>query len=226
MKIKLSNQFGFTMLEIIIAVSILAAMAMTTTQITDSVLKTNDDVLARNELRHGMVTAISKMQDDLRMAFLVDKKYYGTDDFYKTSFTGTLTNLNFSTMSNVHYVKNKKDTDQVQVGYGVNANDHGYSSLTRRQTDYLTDKTESAGINFVLLDDVKDLRFSYYDSNKKTWEDEWDTESISSAGRLPSMVKIKLTVVGAPLSEDSEERDEFEYEIAVPIELYTTKLGS
>lgn len=222
----LLNAAGFTMLEIIIAISILAAMVLTMTQITNGIVKTNDDVTALNDQRHSVVLALSKISDDIRMAFLVDKKYYGTDQCFFTGFVGTSTSLNFSTLSNVHYVKNRRDTDQIQVGYSLISGEDGYSNLMRRQTDYLTDKLETGGNSFVLLDHVKEVRFEYYDANKKSWEQSLDTGSVSSAGTLPSMVRVYLTVVGSPISEDSDTREEMSYQLQVPIELYAIKIGA
>lgn len=224
-KIRTRNSSGFTLIEIIIAIGILAAMTVSMAEITDNIISSKDRSGKRAEARHSTSIALAKITDDVRMAFIADKKFQGQDSFYLTGFKANKTSLNFSTLSQIHYIKNNRDTNQVQVGYSLRKNDSGYYDLVRRQTDYLVDDLEQGGREFVLIKDVKDLEFEYYDSNKKDWKEEWDTESISFAGRLPQTVKIKITILGEKISEDEGDRNEFYYELMVPVEMYADKIS-
>jgi len=221
----IKNTHGFTLLEIIIAIGILAAMTMTMTDITTGIMFSKKRAEQRNETRHGVAIALSKISDDLKMAFQADKKFDGKDKSYKTGFVADTNKMNFSTMSNVHFVKNNRDTDQIHVGYFLVKNNEGNTDLVRRNTNHLTDDLEEGGQGFVLINDVKDFDLEYFDGNKKEWQDKWDTESISSAGKLPQIVKVKITVYGEPLLDDEDRRKEYFYELHVPIEMYNKKVS-
>lgn len=219
------NRKGFTLLEIIIAIGILAGMTMTMTDVTTGIMYSRKRAEERNESRHAVAIALSKISDDIKMAFQADKKFDGSEKYYKTGFIADSNKLNFSTMSNVHYVKNHKDTVQVQVGYSLSKNEEGGTDLIRRHTDHLTDDMESGGLNFVLIKDVKDFELEFYDANKKDWKTKWDTDSVSSAGKLPQIVKVKLTVYGEPELTDEDRKKEYYYEMQIPIEMYNKKVS-
>ncbi|MBF0106452.1 MAG: prepilin-type N-terminal cleavage/methylation domain-containing protein [Deltaproteobacteria bacterium] len=219
------NQKGFTLLEIIIAIGILAGMTLIISETIEGVMLTRKRTERKNETRHAVSIALAKMMDDLRTAFQAHQKFTGNADYYLTGFVGDTSSMNFSTMGNVHYVKNHKDTDQVQVGYSLEGNTRGSFDLVRRQTDHLTDKLDSGGKSFVLLPNVREFNLEYYDSNKESWEGQWDTESVSSAGRLPQVVKINMVVLGEPTNADEDEFKEYTYELWAPIEMYANKIN-
>jgi len=181
----------------------------------------NDD---RMQMHHTVSVAVNKITDDLRMAFIVDSKFQGKGSVYKTGFIGEETRMDFSTMSNVHFIKNKKDTDQVHVGYIAKKNAKGHLDLKRRQTDYLEDKINEGGQSQLLIKNMSQFALEYYDSNKEEWKKKWDTESISAAGKLPQIVKIKLGVL--QFFDDTEkEPKEHYYEFLAEIPMYKTKIS-
>src|SRR3989339_994656 len=161
---------GFTLLEIVIAMSILAVMMVSITQLTGSILVKKDRNEIRMQLQHQITVAITKITDDLHMAFLADSKFQGKDQKYKTGFVGKEDGVNFSTMSQVHFVKNKADTEQVAVGYFLEKNEADTFVLKRRQTDRLPEKLDVGGQAFALLRDVSQFSLEYFDANKKEWQ--------------------------------------------------------
>ena len=215
---------GFTLIEIIIAIGILAMMMFSISQITTGITTARDKAQARNEEKHTVILALTKMSDDLRAAFLTDKKFWGKDSFYKTGLVGDVTSINFSSLSNVHRVQDNRDTDQVDVGYSLERNDDGSYRLLRRSTDYLVDKLDEGGQSFVLLNAIKDIKFEYYNSNQKEWQATWDTESIETMGRLPQQVRVTLSLIGKSLDEDEEESQMHTFELVIPIEMYDKKI--
>jgi type II secretion system protein J len=221
----LKNDKGFTLIELIIAIGFLATIAVSVANMTNNIIGKKEIVEKQVRRRHTISIALSKMTDDIKMAFLAESTFQGKNSAYLTGFYADESSLNFSTMSNVHYIKNHRDTTQAQVGYSLVKNDNREFDLVRRQTDYLTDDLKTGGQSFILVKDVQKMILSYYDGSKGTWQKEWDTESISNAGRLPKMVKIQLTVLGEILSEEDDERPEHYYELVVPVEMYAAKVS-
>ncbi|MCP5464602.1 MAG: hypothetical protein H7A33_06225 [Deltaproteobacteria bacterium] len=221
---KRGGEGGFTLLEILIAIGVLAAMTLTMSSIMTGIVEQKNKARDRANLNHSVQMTMAKISDDLRLAFVADKKFFGQDNYYLSGFKGTSSSINFSTMSHVHFLKNKKETDQVHVGYFLKKNEQGNMDLMRRETDHLVDDLEEGGKAFVLLPNVKDVSFEYYDSNKKDWQQSWDTESVSNLGRLPQMVKVTLVVLGAFESAASDERKEKTYQWLVDLPLYNNKI--
>jgi type II secretion system protein J len=221
----LKGQSGFTLIEVVVSVGILATMSVLISSTMTNVIHLKVLAEHRAELRHVLTVTMAKLADDLGMAFLADVSLQGKEAYYLTSFIGEENKLNFSTMSNIHYVKNGKDTDQVRVAYELSKNADGGEDLTRRQTDHLVDNPDKGGRRFILLKNVKAFTLQYYDSNKKEWQPRWDNDSISYAGRLPRMVKVNLTVVDQEDDENEESVREYVSEVVLPVPLYKDKLN-
>jgi len=70
----------------------------------------------------------------------------------------------------------------------------GQQDLMRRENAnlYGEDKMDRGGVEDVLLEDVKRLEFSYWDSDKKDWVNEWDTRKLDRKSILPTRVRITL----------------------------------
>lgn len=220
----LKNNRGITLIELLIALGILAGVIFTMSEILGAIYEIEGRAETRIEQRHSISTTFSKMMDDFSMAFQADKKFHGRDSRYLTGFEGDQTQVSFSTMSHVHFVKNKKDSDQVQVGYSLKKieDKEGYI-LLRRSTDYLTSDLTKGGQTYPLLENVKELEFSYYDSNKEDWVGSWSSDSVSTANRLPEVVKVKMTVFGEnELGENKAKERDYEFHFALP--LYQAKV--
>jgi len=221
-----NNNKAFTLIEVLIATTILAAMAVSMSQVMGGIVDTKNKSSSINERHHVVQLTIDKIKTDLRLAFIADSKFDGSDKKFITGFKGEAEAINFSTMSNLHFMKNKKESDQVHVGYLLEKNDSGYYNLSRRKTDYLLDDLEKGGKSFALLSNVKEVKFEFYDSNKEEWKKEWDTGSVSYAGRLPKTVKVTLTLENVlNPDEDNERKEEAVYEFQVPIALYKTQIS-
>lgn len=218
------NNRGFTLFEVLITTGILAWMTSLMSGTMDAVFTNKNVTTARAEIFHGITLAINKITDDLAMAFNTDATFQGAVKSQVTGFSGDVARMNFSTMSHVHFVKNKKDTDQVVVGYTLEKGEGELFNLMRSETDTLASKITETGRAFILLPNVSSLELEYYDANKKQYVPTWDTDSISSGGRLPQIVKIKLIVILVPEGEDDEETDEepesYYFESEIPIRMY------
>lgn len=218
------DEMGFSLFEILIAVGLLAVMVGMIGQSMVGILGSKDNVEESAEFQQTVQSGLNRMWDDFNMAYLASESFYGAESYYLTGFKADMESASFSTMSHLHYIKNQTDTDQVHVGYSLRRNDEGSSNLIRRETDHLVNALDQGGKSFVLIPHVESLSFEFYDSNKRDWEKKWDTTSISYAGRLPRLVKIKLTVLGRFKRDVEDEREEHEFELIVPVMMYKEKV--
>ena len=84
------------------------------------------------------------------------------------------------------------------VEYGVHTSTKkgakGQQDLMRRENPnlYGEDKMDRGGVEDVLLENVKRVEFSYWDSDQKDWVNDWDTRKIEKKSILPVRVRIAL----------------------------------
>ncbi len=188
------NKKGFTLIEIMIGVAILTGMALLINTVMQRTLTAKQKVERRDEVLHSVRLGLAKITEDVSQAFLTIQAMEGTNALYHTGMKGTEDSLDFSTLSHFHYQKNAKDTDQVSVGYVLEKNEEGAQNLMRRESFRLGEKVTEGGRSDLLIENVKSLKFRYYDSGKEEWVEEWNTESVSALNRLPQAVQIDLTV--------------------------------
>ena len=196
------NRRGFTLIEVMISVAIIAGMGLIIQGTLRGALGAKNRVERKNELLRGVQVGISKMTGDLGCAFLANASLKGTETAYETGMKGGEDHLDFSTLGHFHYVENATDTDQVTVGYSLKKEGE-YSSLYRRESQRLSEKIDEGGTSFALIENIREFKLQYYDSSKEEWVSEWDTSQISVLGRLPRAVKIEIKV--AELDETEEE---------------------
>lgn len=218
------NPKGFSLFEILIAVSILASMALMMQLATTRVLTSKQKVEKRDELLHGASATLSRLTTDLSQAFLLNQRLKGDNNKIETGMKGSGDKIDFTSMGHFHYIKNAKDTDQVSLGYELKRNDRGVYDLFRRESQRLGEKIDEGGRSFLLLQHVKELKFQYYDSLKEDWQNECDTQSLSWQNRLPQAVKIELRLVDFKNDEDEKGR-EYYFSTVVAIPLYAHEIN-
>lgn len=218
------NKKGFSLIEVMISVAILAAIGLMLNSLLSGTLTSKSRVEKRDELLHAARIGITKITEDLSQAFLASAPLKGKESTYATGLKGNETQVDFSTLSHFHYQKNAKDTDQVTVGYRLESDQDGLSRLYRRQTPRLSDKIDREGVEFSILENVKVFKLSYYDASKEEWVQEWDTESISTQRKLPMAIKIELTLVDVDESGEGQDKEHV-FSTVAAIDLYKNEIS-
>jgi general secretion pathway protein J len=212
-----TRQRGMTMVEVVIAMAILAMMTVSVWSSFSATVKATEvvgDVQARY---NGVRSAMNRMASEISMAYLSFNRPPGEVKHY-TLFEGRADfdkdNLTFSNFAHLRMRMHANESDQSVIQYFV-ADDpedsnrqHLYRRETRRLMGDLPEELENFEAAYVLLEDVKKLQFEYYDVTNDEWLEEWQT-TVSGAqpDRLPQRVKITLVI------EDDEGEEE----------LYTTQ---
>lgn len=218
------NQKGFSLIEIMIAVGLLTAMSVMIYTTMSRSLEGKARVEKRDEVLHAVNLGIGKLTTDLSQAFIAYSNLEGQNSAYKTGMKGGEEEVSFSTFSHYHYIKNAKDTDQVTVGYELKKNEEGFYDLMRRESLRLSEEIDEGGAQFPLIENVKEFKLEYYDSNKREWVKEWDTTKVSVLGRLPQAVKISIAVI-EPDDEGSLENGlEHNYSTIALVDLYSNEI--
>jgi type II secretion system protein J len=197
---------GFTLLEVMIAMTILAMMSLLLYTSMSSTMSGKEDTEKKDNMNHSVALAFNKISNDLQMAFLLPgPDFLGTDGTRKTVFKGTEDKMDFASFSHVRYLKDAPEADFGEVGYSLEDNkddEGGGKLLMRREAKVLDDKPDEGGTLEPLVEGVKEIHFSYFDTKKNDWLKSWDSSQLENSNQLPRAVKIEIKVQDPSSEED------------------------
>jgi general secretion pathway protein J len=196
------NRRGFTLLEVTIAVAVTAFIGLTLGYAFNSTAGTKEVMEAQSEKYRMVRTAMNRMEREISAAYISDrydaKRYRDAFD-RPTNFVGTRERLMFTSLAHQRLYADAKESDQMVVEYSIKTNNEkearGRSDLMRREKIVLEERMERGGTEDVLFENAKKIEFQYWDSDKKSWIDEWDTRRTERKTILPTRVKVTLTAL-------------------------------
>lgn len=208
---------GFTLIEIMIAMAILAMISVLIYTSTSQTIKGKEETVKRDESNHSVSLALNKMAADLQTAFILNSPdLLGSEGRIKTVFSGKEDKLDFAALSHTRYFKNTREADFAEVGYYLadDPEDSSKKILMRRESKLLDDKPEEGGSADPMVEGVKDFRLEYYDPKKKEWLKSWDSSQLEQSNRLPRAVRIEIKI------ENPEEEEPQTFSTIAELKLY------
>jgi general secretion pathway protein J len=191
---------GFTLMEVMVAVAITALMGSMVAVAFDSGFRARE-VVEQEAERYRMVrTAFARMSREIGSAFVSDRydspKRYRDQNDRPTNFVGERDSLLFTSFAHQRRSVDAKESDQMVVEYRVGRSGDSRArdrqDLIRRENPIVQDRMDRGGTEDVLFEDVKRLEFEYWDSQRKEWDDEWDTRRVERKAILPTRVRINV----------------------------------
>ncbi len=196
-------QSGFSLLEVLIAVFILAMMSLMIWQITNNAYRGTEKAKSYDSIYQQARISLKRLTSDLTGAFMVLPSMQGTASdgtpALETGFfgedSGERDRIDFSTMSGIRMVKNEKRSDILEVGYYVEScpdSEDGAQCLMRRESVKLDRDIKNGGRAFPIARGVKSFQMEYYDAAKQEWRPDWSSQDPVFIGKLPRAAKITL----------------------------------
>ena len=185
---------GFTLIEVMTAVTILAIMATVAFTIVFGAVKRSRHIDRRLELTTEAAAIVILISEDLRGAFVqkgVVPFFLGTDDFNSDAPTDGLSLLTTAVLP----VNPEIPAGGVgEVEYSIVESENGALLLQRREQIPARSPFDQGGEAIEITDRVKSLNLKFSDG--EDWFDKWDTESAAEheAGKLPRQVRIELVL--------------------------------
>jgi type II secretion system protein J len=184
---------GFTLVEILISLAILAMIVTSTFTIFRSSTKSWQKGEERSERYHTARVAVGKMAQEISQAVINENML--------CRFNGTQSEIKFVSFVSTH----GGVFELAEIEYWLDKNqcllmrnediDPDYDFLTQDHTD-------------ILADNIPELEFLYY--NGRAWVNAWDSEAVAKEsgakegwGIMPKAVKIKIKV-GGKIGKESE----------------------
>lgn len=193
---------GFTLIEVMLSVSILTmmvALVWASFSLAANSKTRAEEIGARY---HQIRLAMYRMAREISMAYLSKNELQGTTR-PRTMFVGKRNNsvdeLLFSSLSHMRLGDDAKECDQSLIQYYAepDRNDRSQLNLMRRETRRLgVEKPGEEGPAYVMLENIRELHFRYFDAVKNEWTDFWNTRSLDGhPDRLPAKVEIRITLM-------------------------------
>lgn len=200
MRLQVQRQSGMTLIEILVSMAIMVSM-LTIAWGTFSgglSLKRKSEVI--NERFHEIRVAMGRMVDDLGAAFISANEDQSLQE-RRTLFIGKdgsdVDELRFSSMAHRVLWADANESEQTLIYYYADRDpeDSSKTNLLRRESRRLSNEqweNEPADVE-VLLRDIQEVEFEYYDWREKDWRETWDSTKVDGQrGKLPSRVRLTI----------------------------------
>lgn len=195
---------GFTLIEVLLAVTLLLGVATAVYSSMHTSFETKNMVTTLNERHHEARQVLARMAREIRQSFLreeLNQALRQSDAVVVTRFKGGDDELYFQTTSHLRLQAGSRESDQSEVHYFLRRSnrDTPYKdgqTLYRRESRRLDDDPEKGGAVWPVLDGVKELKFEYWDDNKEigdnAWQRDWDSQDMNNS--TPARVRITLVL--------------------------------
>lgn len=195
---------GFTLVELMIAISVLAMISGLLYGAFNGLANTRAGVSRLANRFHEGRAAIRRISHELRGAYLSAHIPINQNlAVQATSFIGTrdrpTDRVDFNSFSHRRLDRNSKESDQAEISYfgSPNPDGSGRIDLVRRISPRLDLEPDRGGRIQVLATDVDQFELSYLDASSGQWVDKWDTtQALGQSNQLPLQVRVLLTLNG------------------------------
>lgn len=225
-------QAGFTLVEVLLAISILAAITAVTWVSVSTMFDTRDYMDERFQRYQMVRAAMSRMERELAGAYLAGPdnggeplpgeedeameeqlssgRFAQIDEPVQFGMIATDDQMDFTSFAHIRTLEGEPTSEHAEIGYYLERrqNDAGQmvQALMRREDTSLDDDITRGGQSYMMIPEVEKVKFEYWDPGEVEvgtlqemvksgrWVDRWDTTHREFAGRLPTRVRIQITL--------------------------------
>jgi general secretion pathway protein J len=194
--------YGFTLMEVLIAIAILAIVVTTVLASFNSVFSTTEVLDESAEIYEMAKSCLGRLTLDLEEIYIAQRPIYKppeldqAPDPYRMVATskdidGTgFAQFRFTSKAHVRLEKSRRE-GIAEIIYYVQARDDGHPVLKRADNLYPYPAFEEKGSDPVLCKYVKSLAFKFYDNDGNEF-DVWDSDSDEFGYATPQAIAVKL----------------------------------
>lgn len=188
---------GFTLLEILIAISILAIVLTTVYAAYTGTLRIVRDTEYGDDIYSMARVTLKRMTDDLESicTYKESFKFFSSENQFDNQ---KFTDISFLSSAHVSF----DDTPSVgnaRIGYYIRKeSDKEEYALIRRDELYrgeeggFTDSDENKG--YIICDHIQSVTYTFYDAKGNEYET-WDSGSDTTKDKAPTLVSIDLNLI-------------------------------
>src|SRR3984957_19321959 len=195
---------GMTMIEVMVAIGILAMVAVLIHGVIDSLSRGRKGEGMRAERAHEGREAIQRMFRDLSGAYISPAvPAVPALMTSRTAFVGKSSipfdRMDFTSFAHLRTERDSHESDQAEVGYFVVPDPEvpDKMDLVRREQTPIDYEPLKGGIVNVVAEDVEKFDVRFLDPMTAQWVETWDTMHVNGQpNRLPLEVDITLVLKG------------------------------
>lgn len=223
-----SGARGFTLVEMLIAVGVLAWVSMLIYSAFAGMKSSKDGVGRIDDRNHEGREALRRISRELSSAYVsLHRQIDPMLLVVKTAFIGTrgtpADRLDFNSFSHRRYDRNSHESDQCELSYFGSADfkNAGVTDLVRRESAKLDTKPEKGGRIDVLATDIDLFKLKYLDPMTGMWAETWDSTDLTThTNQLPVYVHVKLVLNGGRRSFFHRAQGTLRFETKVAVQMY------
>jgi len=195
---------GMTMIEVVVAVAILAMVAVMIHGVVDSLSRGKKGEGMRSERSHQGREALQRIARDLSSAYL--SMHVPTNQALVTGKTGFVgrgssqfDRVDFTAFAHRRTDRDSHESDQAEVGYFAVKDPEvpDKMDLVRREQTPIDLYPLKGGVVNAVAEDIEEFHVRYLDPVTGLWADTWDSTQVSGQpNRLPLAVSIRLALKG------------------------------
>ncbi len=191
---------GFTLLEVMIAIAVLAMIGALTWKSFDGAYDLKQRVEKAEDRDQTVRAALDRIAREVSMTFLSQhydsKRFRERPTFFKLRDGRGEADLSFTSFAHQRLHVDAKESDQAVFEYKLERDADGNRSVFRRVKPQIDEEPDRGGEKAVLADDVLRFTVQAWDPKDREWRDEWDSNSPQRSGQvlIPPRVRIALTV--------------------------------
>jgi type II secretion system protein J len=206
---------GFTLIEVMIAILLLALMSIAVYQVTTRSFSLNAQLGQESTDYIAIVLSLQNVETDLSQIYtppldpaLAPKdpnsqasQFWSaplrSDGMRRSRLQGSKEKITFLSNGNRRVEEDSPQSDFQKVTWEIERNAEGAYSLYR-STDWdafnVDDGVAAKPIRVALLENLTSAKFTYYRTENKTWDETWDSEGrfVKPEARFPQLISLKV----------------------------------
>ena len=199
-----SRSSGFTLLEVLVAIAVLAVLSMLLYGAFSGLKRTKEGVERINDRQREGRMAMARMVRELQTAYLsAHEPVPPTRPVQRTVFKGSSgipgDRIDFDAFAHRRLDRDSRESDQCELSYYLapNPDKPGVVDLLRRESSVIDLDPEHGGRIEVLATDVDQFDVAFLEPMTIQWLETWDsTQALGQLGRLPTQVRLILVLNG------------------------------
>lgn len=207
---------GFTLLEILIAIFILAVVMTTVYASYTGILKTARQIEEEGTVYKMARTAMDRIIKDLS-SLQASSGSFDLNAEAKTLGKREFHSIYFWSASHLVFDESDEEGRPASIGYYVRENEdrEGFSLWRTDVSGAKPDKGNNPDGGFIICRNIEAFKLTFYDSEERE-ADSWDSSSTGGGdpGKMPAAVKIELFLANAT---DREKPYKFMTKVFLPV---------
>lgn len=217
---------GFTLLEILVSVAILAMICLLIYGAFDSMSRGKKGEEAKAERARTGRAAILRMTRELSSAYLslhtpTNPALVVRQTIFTSVNSTPFDRIDFTSFAHRRIRQDSPESDQAEIGYFAvpNPDDSEKMDLVRREQSPIDLDARRGGQTNVMVEDIESFNLRFFDPLTWQWTDSWDSMQAASGqpNRLPYEIEITLVLAHCPPGVEKTFQTKFQVPIQQPL---------